>query len=84
MSILAGKRIERSEIGLPGEFDAMQDDELDRLIIERFIELGYADKLAISDETTALDGECDQPAVSQTGRCTFRATKSVPNGTAPP
>jgi hypothetical protein len=25
MSILAGKRIERSEIGLPGEFDAMQD-----------------------------------------------------------
>jgi hypothetical protein len=59
MSILAGKRIERSEIGLPGEFDAMQDHELDRLIIERFIELGYAAKLAISDRSTVLNGESD-------------------------
>jgi hypothetical protein len=59
LGILSGHRVERAEIGAPGEFDAMQDDELDRLIVERFIKLGYAAKLSISDETTALDGESD-------------------------
>jgi hypothetical protein len=59
LGILTGHRIERSEIGLPGEFDHIADDELDRLLIERFIKLGYAAKLAISDGSIVLNGESD-------------------------
>ena len=29
-------RVERSEVGAPGEFDALGDDELERALIERF------------------------------------------------
>jgi phage terminase small subunit len=29
--ILSGKRIERAEVGAPGEFDALTDDELERV-----------------------------------------------------
>jgi hypothetical protein len=38
--ILAGKRIERAEIGSPGEFENMTDDELERALIERVQKLG--------------------------------------------
>jgi hypothetical protein len=38
-SILSGHRIERSEIGGPGEFDALTDDELWRVVVERFEQL---------------------------------------------
>jgi hypothetical protein len=34
--MLSGKRIERSEIGAPGEFDHFTDDELWRALVERF------------------------------------------------
>lgn len=34
------KRIERSEIGAPGEFDAFSDDELERMLVERLNALG--------------------------------------------
>jgi hypothetical protein len=54
--VLTGKRIERSEIGAPGQFDSLTDDELDRLIVERFVRLGFARKLAISDGSIALNG----------------------------
>jgi hypothetical protein len=37
-----GKRIERSEIGAPGEFEALADDELERAIVERFQALGLS------------------------------------------
>jgi hypothetical protein len=35
-----GQRIERREIGAPGEFDALTDDELERALVERFRALG--------------------------------------------
>jgi phage terminase small subunit len=35
-SILSGHRIERSEIGSPGQFDHLSDDELWRVAVERF------------------------------------------------
>jgi hypothetical protein len=36
-----GHRIERREIGTPGEFDHLSDDELERALIERMEQLGY-------------------------------------------
>jgi len=41
-AVLSGHRIERSEVGGPGEFEAMQDDELERVLIERLGALGFA------------------------------------------
>jgi hypothetical protein len=38
--VLSGQRIERKEIGAPGEFDALTDDELERAVIERLSALG--------------------------------------------
>jgi hypothetical protein len=38
--VLTGKRIERSEVGGPGEFDALTDDELERALVERIARLG--------------------------------------------
>jgi len=40
----------------PGEFEAMTDDELKRAIVERFIRLGFAAKLAISARSRAPNG----------------------------
>jgi hypothetical protein len=36
----AGKRIERREVGPPGAFEALTDDELERALLERFNALG--------------------------------------------
>jgi hypothetical protein len=38
--VLTGKRIERAEVGAPGEFEALPDDELERAIMERLERLG--------------------------------------------
>ena len=38
--ILSGQRIERREIGAPGEFESLTDDELERAVVERFNALG--------------------------------------------
>lgn len=38
--VLSGKRIERSEMGKPGDFDRMDDDELDAFIARRQAALG--------------------------------------------
>ena len=40
--VLTGKRIERSELGAPGEFEALSDDELERALAERLSALGLA------------------------------------------
>jgi hypothetical protein len=40
MGVLSGQRIERKEVGPPGAFDAMTDEELERALIERFNALG--------------------------------------------
>jgi hypothetical protein len=53
-SILSGHRIERSEIGSPGEFDALGDDELKHMLIERLVRL--APTLGISVGSIALNG----------------------------
>ena len=39
--VLSGVRIERSEVGLPGEFDHMSDEELRQSIIDQARELGF-------------------------------------------
>jgi hypothetical protein len=54
-------RIERSEIGSPGEFDHLSDDELYRSLVERFERL----KLEISDGSAALNGVSAQPISSR-------------------
>jgi hypothetical protein len=46
-SVLSGKWIERAEIGAPGEFDALTDDELERMLVERVARLGFADVLTL-------------------------------------
>jgi transposase len=34
-AVLSGHRVERKEVGAPGDFDALSDDELERALIER-------------------------------------------------
>jgi phage terminase small subunit len=41
--VLSGKRVERSEVGGPGEYEALNDDELERQIMERVARLGLTD-----------------------------------------
>jgi hypothetical protein len=38
--VLSGQRLERREIGAPGEFEALTNDELERALVERFSALG--------------------------------------------
>jgi hypothetical protein len=40
MVTLSGARIEHREVGAPGEFEALTDDELERTVFERFSALG--------------------------------------------
>jgi hypothetical protein len=54
-SVLSGNWVERAEIGSPGEFDAVTDDELERLLTERLALLGFALVPAISDGSIALN-----------------------------
>jgi hypothetical protein len=42
-AILSGKWIERQEVGAPGEYDALSDEELERQIMERVARLGLTD-----------------------------------------
>jgi hypothetical protein len=39
--VLSGKWIERVEVGTPGEFETMTDDELERALMERVARLGF-------------------------------------------
>jgi hypothetical protein len=43
--VLSGKRVERSEIGAPGEFDNLTDDELLTVLRERIERLGLTPDL---------------------------------------
>jgi hypothetical protein len=55
ISVLTGHRIERAEIGAPTEFDALSDDELKHMLIERLV--GLAPTLGISiGSAIALSG----------------------------
>jgi hypothetical protein len=55
-SILTGHRIERAEIGAPGEFENLTDNEVERLLVEHLADLGWALVPAISDRSIALNG----------------------------
>jgi hypothetical protein len=52
ISVLTGHRVERAEIGAPGEFDALQDDELERLLVQHLGELGFALSPIVEDRET--------------------------------
>jgi hypothetical protein len=39
--VLSGKRVERSEVGGPGQFDHLSDEELRAEIVRECRELGY-------------------------------------------
>jgi hypothetical protein len=54
--VLSGKRIERAEIGAPGEYEALTDDELERQIMERVARLGFTDVGRRSTEFVAFSG----------------------------
>jgi hypothetical protein len=41
--VLTGKRIERSKIGAPGEFESLSDGELLAALVERFARLAQDD-----------------------------------------
>jgi hypothetical protein len=63
-AILSGNRIERSEIGAPGQFDNLTDDELWRLVLERFEELktlheSAVGSLALNGNGSDMDGSHD-------------------------
>jgi hypothetical protein len=47
MSILTGHRVERAEIGSPGEYEALSDEELERQLMERLAELGFTSVAAL-------------------------------------
>jgi hypothetical protein len=53
-SVLSGHWIERAEIGAPGEFDHISDDELKHALIERLVRI--APTLGISVRSIALNG----------------------------
>ena len=48
-SVLSGQWVERKEIGSPGEFDHLTDDELERTLVERLAQLGF--RLIVEDDT---------------------------------
>jgi hypothetical protein len=45
--ILTGKWVERAEVGSPGEYDALSDEDLERQIMERVARLGLMDVLTL-------------------------------------
>jgi phage terminase small subunit len=68
ISILTGHRVERAEIGSPGEFESMQDDELERVLIERLGALGF------SLSPIAEDGEDGDPKQTSLARSPISLT----------
>jgi hypothetical protein len=61
LGVLTGHRVERAEIGGPGEFDHLSDDELLAAIRERFARLDSETQLAISDWSITLNGTSRNP-----------------------
>ena len=55
--VLSGKRIERAEIGGPGEFDHLTDAELLSAIRERFVRLESEMQLAIPIGSITLNDD---------------------------
>jgi hypothetical protein len=40
MDVLGGVRVERKEVGPPGAFDDLSDDQLERVLVDHFNSLG--------------------------------------------
>ena len=59
LGVLTGHRIERAEIGGPGEFDHLSDDELLAAIRERSARLGFALVPAIGNGSITFNGGTD-------------------------
>jgi hypothetical protein len=59
LGVLTGHRIERAEIGGPGEFYHLSDDELLEAIRERSARLGFALVPAIGNGSIMLNGGSD-------------------------
>ena len=59
ISILTGHRVERAEIGAPGEFDHLTAAELRALVIERLARLGLVEPQRAISNGSALNGESD-------------------------
>jgi len=49
ISILTGHRVEKSDIGGPGEFEALSDEELERELVKEVQALGLLENLAERD-----------------------------------
>src|SRR5262249_50139213 len=58
IGVLAGLRVERSEIGGPGEFDHVSDAELDCFIVEEFAQL-FGPKGGITDGEALMSASDD-------------------------
>jgi hypothetical protein len=59
--ILTGKWVERAEVGTPGEYETMTDDELERQIMERVA------RFERGSETQFTDVGETQPLVEDSG-----------------
>jgi hypothetical protein len=60
--ILSGKWVERAEVGSPGEYDALSDEELERQIMERVAKLGFTNIAALADFSPS---ETDAPSETE-------------------
>lgn len=65
LAILSGKWVERTEVGGPGEFDHLSDDELKREVVELFVERSF--------------GSSTDRSRWMAGRSRFSAMMSDPN-----
>jgi hypothetical protein len=62
ISILTGHRVERAEIGSPGEYENMSDEELERQLMERLAKLGFVRVDALVDFSP---NETDAPSETE-------------------
>ena len=61
LGVLTGHRVERAEIGGPGEFDHLSDDELLATIRDRWARLDSETQLASSNGSIQLNGAPRNP-----------------------
>ena len=55
--VLSGKRVERSEVGGPGQFDHLSDEELRAEIVREVRELGL---ILVESSERQHEGECSK------------------------
>jgi phage terminase small subunit len=60
--VLTGKWVERAEIGAPGEYESLSDEELERQLMARLAKLGFARVDALVDFSPS---ETDAPSETE-------------------